>query len=181
MYWEGAAVQTRVTDKREGAGKTFHKNRRKAIERSGRHQANRTRAEVKIWKSLTSAAIMEHFTIFYKFLKRPPAARDRCVWKVFYQRLQWLRENSPHFRQSRRTPHICSFFSQLGLGIRIAKYTRYSRQDTSKFISHPSERFSIDLTIIRYDWVSATVAKALTTPIFQSTLSSKQCLPADTI
>ena len=48
MYWEGAAVQTRVTDKREGAGKTFRKNRRKAIERSGRHQANRTRAEDKI-------------------------------------------------------------------------------------------------------------------------------------
>ena len=48
MYWEGAAVQTRVTDKREGAGKTFHKNWRKAIERSGRHQANRTRAEDKI-------------------------------------------------------------------------------------------------------------------------------------
>ena len=58
MYWEGAAVQTRVTDKREGEGKTFGKNRRKAIERSGRHQANRTRAEVKIWKgrSLTSAS-----------------------------------------------------------------------------------------------------------------------------
>ena len=48
MYWEGAAVQTRVTDKRKGEGKTFGKNRRKAIERSGRHQANRTRAEVKI-------------------------------------------------------------------------------------------------------------------------------------
>ena len=51
MYWEGAAVQTRVTDKREGAGKTFRKNQRKAIERSGRHQANRTRAEVEIWKA----------------------------------------------------------------------------------------------------------------------------------
>ena len=92
MYWEGAAVQTRVTDKREGAGKTFRKNRRKAIERGGRHQANRTRAEGKILTSLNSVGIMEHRTTFYKFLKiRPPAARDRCVWKVFYQRLQWLR------------------------------------------------------------------------------------------
>ena len=129
--------------------------------------------------------MIKQLTIFFMSRqiskKRPPIARDRCVWKVFYQRLQWLRENSPHFRPSRCTPHICHFFWQLVLWNRIAKYTWYFRQDTSKFISHPSERISIDLTIIRYVWVSATVAKALTTPIFQSTLSSKQCPPANTI
>ena len=68
MYWEGAAVQTRVTDKREGAGKTFDKNRGKLSR--GADDTRQTEREQKTkYESLTSAScsnmMIEQLTIFF--------------------------------------------------------------------------------------------------------------------